>query len=131
MFKRIDHVEMVPSDFDRTLKFYSEILGFRILFRRKTGRVPMEEMAFIRLGDSLIEMFSIKNPAPAPASKADYQVGCRKIALEVEDMTKTLEYLKSKGVEITGGPSPIQNDITASINDPDGLSIQLVQRGAR
>ena len=29
MFKRIDHVEIIPQDLEKTLKFYTEILGFK------------------------------------------------------------------------------------------------------
>ncbi len=127
MFKRIDHVEIVPSDFERTLNFYTEILGFTIQSRHKSERPPMEEIAFIKLGDSLIEMFSVKSPAPI--STEEWQVGCRKIALQVEDLDKAIEYLKTKGVEISSGPVASQNNRMAAIKDPDGLSIQLIQRG--
>ncbi len=127
MFKRIDHVEIVPSNLERTLNFYTEILGFKIQWRRKAERPPLEELVFIELGDSLIELFSVKSPAAV--STEPWQVGCRKIALQVEDMDKTIEYLKSKGVEISSGPVAIGNLRRAEIKDPDGLTIELMQRG--
>ena len=30
MFKRIDHVEIAPADLERSIAFYTEILGFRM-----------------------------------------------------------------------------------------------------
>ena len=127
MFKRIDHVEIVSSNMERTLNFYTEILGFKVQWRRKSERPPMEEIAFIELGDTLIELFSIKDPAPV--STEQWQVGCRRIALEVEDMDKLAEHLKSKGVELSIGPIAMGTTKMAEIVDPDGMSIQLMQRG--
>ena len=127
MFKRIDHVEIVPSDLERTLNFYTEILGFKIQWRRKSERPPLEELVFIELGGTLIELFSVKDPAPA--STEQWQVGYRRIALQVEDMDKAIEYLKAKGVEISSGPVAIETLKRAEIKDPDGLSIELLQRG--
>lgn len=127
MFKRIDHIELVPADFEKTLKFYTEILGFEIQTRRKVERPPLEELAFIKLGDIVIELFSVK--APAPVSTEQWQVGCRKIALEVEDVDKAIEYLKAKGVEISRQPVTVGALRVAGIKDTDGLTIELIQRG--
>ncbi|MBL7124562.1 MAG: VOC family protein [Dehalococcoidales bacterium] len=129
MFKRIDHVEIVPGDFERTLNFYIEILGFKIQMRLKLERPPLEEVVFIELGGTLIELFSVNEPAPV--SIEPWQVSFRRITLEVEDMDKALEYLKAKGVEISSGPRVVESlrVRVAAIKDPDGLPIELVQRG--
>ncbi len=127
MFKRIDHVEFVPSDFEKTLTFYTEILGFEITMRRKIDRSPMKELVFIKLGDTMMELFSVENPNKA--SGEPWRVGCRKIALQVENVPKALEYLKSKGVEIIGNPAAgLQPPTRAEIKDPDGISIELLER---
>ncbi len=126
MFKRIDHTEIVTGDLKRTLNFYTEVLGFKIQRRFKPERLPLEEIVFIELGGTLIELFSVKNPAPA--STGQWQVGCRRIALQVDDVGKAIEYLKSKGVEIVGSPASVENLKRAEIKDPDGLSIELTQR---
>ena len=129
MFKRIDHVEILPSDIERTLKFYIEILGFKIQTRLKLERPPLEEVVFIELGGTSIELFSVKEPAPI--SIEPWQVSCRRIALEVEDLDKAIEYLKAKGVEISGSPRAVEilSLRVAEIKDPDGLPIELIQRG--
>jgi len=127
MFKRIDHIEIVSSNMERTINFYTEILGFKVQWRRKSERPPMEEIAFIELGGTLIEVFGIKDPAPV--SKEPWQVGCRRIALEVEDMDKLVEFLKTKGIEITVAQGPAGPTKMGEMLDPDGMSIQLMQRG--
>ncbi len=125
MFKRIDHVEIVPSNLERTLNFYTEILGFKIQWRRKSERPPLEELVFIELGGTLMELFSVKGPAPV--STEEWQVGCRKFAIGVDDVDKAVEYLKTKGVEISREPVTIETLKRAEIKDPDGLSIELRQ----
>jgi glyoxylase I family protein len=129
MFKRIDHVEIIPSDFERTLNFYIAILGFKIQMRLRLERPPLEEIVFIELGGTSIELFSVKEPAPV--SIEPWQVSYRRIALEVEDIDKAIEYLKAKGVEISSGPVAVENLSlrVAAIKDPDGLPIELIQRG--
>lgn len=129
MFKRIDHVEILPSDIERTLKFYIEILGFKIQTRLKLERPPLEEVVFIELGGTSIELFSVKELATI--SIEPWQVSCRRIALEVEDLDKAIEYLKAKGVEISGSPRAVEilSLRVAEIKDPDGLPIELIQRG--
>ena len=130
MFKRIDHTEFVPADLEKTLKFYTEILGFEITMRRNIDRPPMKELVFIKLGDTMMELFSVENPVPV--SREPWRVGYRKIALQVENVPKALEYLKSKGVEIVGSPAPAAAGppppTRAEIKDPDGISIELLER---
>jgi len=129
MFKRVDHIEIVPSDLDRTIKFYTEVLGFRLQRRQKaTAPSPSaaQETAFVELNGILIEMFSVNDPAPA--SKERWQVGYRRMALEVDDMDKLAENLKAKGVEVTIRPGPGGASRMGEIRDPDGLSIQLIER---
>lgn len=123
MFKRIDHVEIVPANYERTIKFYTEILGFQMKQRKKIDRPPLQEIVYLQLGDTLMEVMSVKNPAPPPA--VPYEVGYKRIALEVDDMDKAIAYLKSKGVTISVAPVNLETSRRAEISDPDGLSIEL------
>lgn len=124
MFKRIDHVEVIPADFDRTIRFYTEVLGFHIKERKKASRPPMEEIAYVALGDTMVELMRVT--APAPASTL-FKVGYPRIALEVDDMDKAIEYLKGKAVKISVPPMNLGTSLRAEIEDPDGLSIELRQ----
>ena len=38
MFKRIDHVEIVTGQLDRTVQFYTEVLGFIVKVRDRIDR---------------------------------------------------------------------------------------------
>ena len=129
MFKRIDHVEIIPSDLERTIAFYSEVLGFSMEERMSIDSPPITELAFLRLGDTVLELISVTNPRPV--SKEGYQVGYKRMALEVDDMEDAVNYLKTKGVTITRGPISSGASVRAEFEDPDGLSIELRQRSKK
>lgn len=127
MFKRIDHVEIVPQNLDKTLDFYTQIIGFKLISRRKMERPgsPIREIAFIGLGDSKVELLSMENAASRSTFPA--QVGYRSIAIEVENMDEAIKYLKGKGVEIAMEPMLLGTSKRAEIKDPNGLTIELRQ----
>ncbi|MBI4301535.1 MAG: VOC family protein [Chloroflexi bacterium] len=125
MFKRIDHIEIIPSDMERSISFYTNVLGFGIKERRLVGRPPLQEIAYLQLNDSVIEFLSFTDAVPLGTGQR--QIGYRMMAIEVEDMDKAIEHLKGKGVAITQGPATLGNSKRAEIKDPDGLSIELRQ----
>lgn len=127
MFKRIDHVEIVPRDVEETLNFYINIIGFKVIHRNKIDRPgsPIKEIIFIGLADSKIELLSMESPAPK--SESSQQAGYKTIALEVDNMDETIKYLKSKGVELERPPMLLGTSKRAEIKDPDGLTIELRQ----
>lgn len=122
MFKRIDHVEILPSNFDRSMTFYKDVLEFRLVSRMPVPAGPLKEIVYLQLGDTVIELLHVENPAPIPASMT---VGYRAIALEVESMETAITYLRDHGVYVTWGPIDLGISIRAEITDPDGLSIEL------
>ena len=63
--------------------------------------------------------------APAPTGE---QLGYRMMAIEVEDMTKAVAYLKAKGVDLSWGPRVFEDRYArAEIRDPNGYRIELRQ----
>ena len=125
MFKRIDHVEIIPRDADITIDFYTNILNFKVKERKQIDKLPMKEVIFLELNDTTIEVVSVQNPSPR--SSDPWQIGYRMFALEVEDMDEAIAYLRSKNVEISLEPVNLGKSKRAEIKDPDGLSIELRQ----
>ena len=123
MFKRIDHVEIVPSDVERTLDFYQTNLGFKLKVRVQVDAPPMKEVIYLQLGDTVIEVISADKPAVK--SQEAWQVGYRAIALEVEEMGKAVEYLRERGIEMAREPVDLGTSLRGEIRDPDGLTIEL------
>jgi len=126
MFKRIDHVEIIPRDTEGAVRFYGDILGFRLKERTKIGMGALEEVIFMVLGDTMLEIVSMKNAA---ASSAEGVVaGYRMMAIEVDDMEKAIAYLKEKGVRVSVEPVKLPDGSKrGEILDPDGIGIELRQ----
>jgi glyoxylase I family protein len=129
MFKRIDHVEIVTDQPERTVAFYTGVLGFTVRSRDRIERsglgVPMN-LVYLDLGGTTVELIAYEGGAVAPAPAQEH-LGYRLIALEVDDMDKTLAYLKTKGVEAVWGPRVRDNYARAEICDPNGYHIELRQ----
>ncbi|WP_026841890.1 VOC family protein [Citrifermentans bremense] len=125
MFKRIDHVEIIPRDFEQSIAFYTETLGFTMKQRMAVSAPPLEEIAYLALGGTVLELMRVKDPilsTPEP-----WSTGYRMMALEVEDMDLALLYLAGKGIAPTWGPVTLGPSKRAEIHDPDGLPIELRQ----
>ncbi len=125
MFKRIDHVEIVPRNSEETIDFYVHVLGFKMKSRHQVKAPPMKEVIYLELGDTVIEIISTDRPAPR--SENAWEIGYRGLALEVEDMKTAVEYLKSKGIAIAREPVDLGDSLRGEIRDPDGLIIELRQ----
>ena len=127
MFKRIDHVEIVTDQLDRTVQFYTEVLGFRVKARDRIESsglgVPIN-LVYLDLGGTVVELISYEGASVDPAPEKEH-LGYRMIALEVDDMDKTTDYLGSKGVEIVWGPRVRESYSRAEICDPNGYRIEL------
>jgi glyoxylase I family protein len=125
IFKRVDHVEIVPRNAEKTIDFYVNILGFRIKSRNEVKMPPMREVIYLELGDTVIEIISVDDPQSKAG--ATWEVGYRAIALEVEDMKTAVDYLQSKKIAMAMEPVDLGDSFRGEIRDPDGLIIELRQ----
>lgn len=125
IFKRVDHVEIVPRNAEKTIDFYVNVLGFRIRSRNEVKMPPMKEVIYLELGDTVIEIISVDDPKQK--SETPWEVGFRAIALEVDDMAMAVDYLKGKGIAMVQGPIDLGDSFRGEIRDPDGLIIELRQ----
>jgi glyoxylase I family protein len=130
MFKKIDHVEIVTNDLDRTVDFYTNVLGFKIKLTQRIDPsslgVPIN-IVYLQLGGSAVELISYEGATIAPAPTGE-QLGYRMMALEVEDMNEAVTYLKAKGVDTSWGPRVFEDSYArAEIRDPNGYRIELRQ----
>jgi catechol 2,3-dioxygenase-like lactoylglutathione lyase family enzyme len=129
VFKRIDHVEIVTDQLERTEQFYTYVLGFTVKLRDRIERsglgVPIN-LVYLDLGGTVVELISYEGASIDPAPKNEH-LGYRMIALEVDDMQKATDYLKTKGVEVVWGPRVRETYSRAEICDPNGYNIELRQ----
>jgi len=129
MFKRIDHVEIVTDRLDRTVEFYTDVLGFTVRARdriEQSGLGTPIDLVYLELGGTTVELISYDGATVDPAPQSEH-LGYRMIALEVDDMQETTDYLKTKGVDIVWGPRFRETYARAEICDPSGNHIELRQ----
>jgi len=127
MFKRIDHVEIVTDKPEATERFYVDVLGFRVKARDRIERPGSAlNLTYLDLGGTVVELISFDGVPVDPAPKLEH-LGYRLIALEVDDMQRTAEELKARGVEIVWGPMVRDSYARAEICDPNGFRIELRQ----
>jgi glyoxylase I family protein len=129
MFKRIDHVELVTDRPERTIQFYTELLGFKVRSRdrveRPGGGVALD-LVYLELGGTTVELITYEGVTPTPAPTGIH-LGYNLIALEVDDMQEAIAFLKTKGVDVVWGPITRQRYARAEIADPNGYHIELRQ----
>lgn len=120
--KKIGHVVYTVSDVERTTKFWTEVMGFKISDRNETG------MVFFRSGTDhhTVALMQAKEKNDLPKRG---QVGFDHLALEVatvSELFKIRDFLKSKGVVITyeGRRGPGGNPGIEFL-DPDGYQIEI------
>lgn len=128
MFKKLDHVEINTDQPERALEFYTGVLGFTERSRNRVeGATPGSHISivYLELGGTGVELISYEGMPLAPAPEGE-QLGYRGMALEVDDMDRAIEYLKTKGVAVVWGPKRKEGQYArAEILDPHGYHIEL------
>ena len=126
MFKRIDHIEIVTAKPAETTAFYTDVLGFRIRSHDRIERPGGStlDLTYLDLGGTTVELLAWQGVPVDPEPKLEH-LGYRMMALEVDDMDKTVAELKAKGVEIVWGPMVRPTYARAEICDPNGYRIEL------
>ena len=126
MFKRIDHIELLTAAPERTVAFYTGVLGFRERERMRIPQTPAGplDLVYLELGGTTLEVMCYPE-ASIPPRSAEARLGWQCLALEVEDMDSALATLKAKGVDPAWGPMKRPDYARAEIRDPDGNPIEL------
>ncbi|XP_057501300.1 probable lactoylglutathione lyase, chloroplastic isoform X1 [Actinidia eriantha] len=127
--RRMLHVVYRVGDLDRTIKFYTECLGMKLLRKRD---IPEERYtnAFLGYGPE-DSHFVIELTYNYGVDQYDVGAGFGHFGIAVEDVAKTVDLIKAKGGKVTREPGPVKGGKTviAFIEDPDGYKFELLERG--
>jgi lactoylglutathione lyase len=125
---RILHTMLRGGDLDRSLKFYTGVLGMKVL-RRTDYPDGKFTLAFVGYG-SESETAVIELTHNWGVEKYELGNAYGHIALEVEDAYATCEEVKKRGGRVTREAGPMKHGTTviAFVEDPDGYKIEFVQR---
>jgi catechol 2,3-dioxygenase-like lactoylglutathione lyase family enzyme len=114
---RLNHVGIYTKDFDESLRFYTQIMGFREAFTMKdpNGKPVLAYLQITR--DTFLEL--------AP-STADRPVGLSHIGMWPDDMGATLAALRERGVKVADPRTGATKTSIANVVDPNGVRLELV-----
>ena len=128
---RILHTMLRVGDLDRSLKFYTEVLGMRLLQRADfpDGKFTLAFVGY----QSEVEGAVLELTFNWGVDKYDIGTGYGHVALEVDDAYAACDEIKRRGGTVTREAGPMKHDSTviAFVQDPDGYKIELIQKKAR
>lgn len=91
----VHHIAIITKDYDQTIDFYVNKLGFNII--RENKREDKQDIKLdLQLGDMELEIF-IK--PDAPLHPFPETAGLRHLAFKVEDVEETVKELNALGIE--------------------------------
>lgn len=126
---RILHTMLRTGDLQRSIDFYTRILGMRLL-RQKDYPEGQFTLAFLGYGDESEES-AIELTYNWGVERYELGSGYGHIAIEVDDVYQATDRIKAQGGKILreAGPMNAGTTIIAFVEDPDGYPIELI--GAR
>lgn len=120
---KFNHVGIKCSDQEKSLAFYTEIMGLKEIYRVE---VMGNECIFV--GD---ESFTIELEAAPPNCELPDQstcLGLQHLCFQVKGIEEYAAALEAKGVEFLIPPFAIRPErMTAFLLDRDGVRIQLIE----
>ena len=127
---RVLHTMIRVGDLDRSIKFYTEVLGMQLL-RRKDYPDGKFTLAFVGYGPES-EGAVIELTHNWDTDHYDLGNGFGHVALAVEDAYAACAEIKKRGERVVREAGPMKHGTTviAFVEDPDGYKIELIQKGA-
>jgi lactoylglutathione lyase len=125
---RLLHTMLRVGDLERSLAFYTDVLGMRLL-RRKDYPDGRFTLAFVGYGEES-DTAVLELTHNWDTSSYEIGTGYGHIALGVEDIHATCEAMAAKGGRVVRPPGPMKHGSTviAFVEDPDGYKVELIQR---
>lgn len=128
---RLLHTMLRVGDLDRSLRFYTEVLGMQLL-RRQDYPEGQFTLAFVGYGPefdhTVLELTF--NWGVDGYDKGD---GFGHIAVEVDDIYRSVEDIRASGGNVIREAGPMKHGTTviAFVEDPDGYRVELIQKGTQ
>lgn len=123
MFTKIDYTMIVVSDMNRSVEFYRDRLGIPLKFQSP-------DWTEFLTGETTLALHGGGVPATSPPTgDPSKQAGSCSIGFNVDDVDKTYEELKAKGIRFVMPPTQREGEgiKLAVCLDPDGLPIAIAQ----
>lgn len=128
---RLLHTMLRVGDLERSLAFYTDILGMRLL-RRKDFPSGRFTLAFVGYGDER-DHTVLELTHNWDISSYEIGSGYGHIALGVDDIHGVCQAIRSKGGQVVREPGPMKHggSVIAFVQDPDGYKVELIELSSR
>lgn len=130
-----DNVAMSVTDIERSTAWYSDILGFRVVFREFLQAIE-SHFVILERGPLRVELLSrastARNPAAAiPAGPHIDTTGLKAIVFRTEKLVDFTKFLETKNVQFEWKLKTLSESgmLATMIRDPDGNMINVLQYG--
>ncbi|ACR30121.1 lactoylglutathione lyase [Burkholderia glumae] len=125
---RMLHTMLRVGDLDRSIQFYTGLLGMKLL-RRNDYPEGRFTLAFVGYeAESTGTVIELTHNWDTPS----YEIGTGfgHLAIEVDDAYAACERIKAQGGKVTREAGPMKHGTTviAFVEDPDGYKIEFIQR---
>ena len=150
MIRALNHINLVVSNLERSVQFYTTLLGFKEVRRAHLEGKWIESIVGLKgvraevvyllapAGEPRLELLYYESPRgkSIQANSLANTIGLRHIAFQVEDIHKVVKRLKEAGVTILSEPvavpaSSIKHDAGRKtlcyFLDPDGVLLELAE----
>ncbi|MDX1933221.1 MAG: VOC family protein [Capsulimonadales bacterium] len=145
---RVNHLNIVVSDMERSLAFYVGLLGMRITFETELSGEWIDTvvgLAGVRArcvfvqpegGGCRFELLQYIEPSGAaiPENRLAHTLGLRHLAVEVNDLDADYARLTAAGVEAISAPVTVPFRLMDGIRkrlcylrDPDGVIVEICE----
>ena len=128
--RKADHVSLLVANTERSLQFYTQVLGMQEIPRPTSFDFPgawltKENFQIHLIGEEVKGRAKQMNPGGYHADELALGRATH-VAFEVDDLKATMQHLQKLSVEIVGGPRPRGDGVQQIyICDPDGYVIEL------
>ena len=125
---RILHTMLRVGNLERSVKFYTEVLGMKLL--RTTDRPDQKySLAFVGY-DGEDKTAVLELTYNYGTDKYDLGSAFGHIAIEMPDVAKACEAVRAKGGSVTREAGPVKGGTTviAFVADPDGYKIEFIEK---
>ncbi|MBP7951180.1 MAG: VOC family protein [Verrucomicrobiales bacterium] len=126
MVRKLLHTRYRVQDLEKTVTFYTEVLGLQVVRRHQSPRGSM--LVFLKAPESeeLIEICQFDGSGPVVVGS-----DITHLAFEVDDLTAFAAHAAARGYPLSDGPTTASTGTTfAFVDAPEGYEIELIQRGS-